>query len=52
MRKQKVIARVRISFCYVLVAANRNSGLTTERNDILNNLGSYFLSIGKILGLK
>jgi hypothetical protein len=28
-----------------LIAANRNSALTTEKNDILNFLGSYFLSI-------
>ena len=31
-----------------IIAANRNSALTTEKNDILNFLGSYFLSIGGI----
>jgi len=25
-----------------LIAANRNSALTTEKNDILNFLGSFF----------
>jgi hypothetical protein len=28
-----------------IIAANRNSALTTEKNDILNFSGSYFLSI-------
>jgi hypothetical protein len=27
------------------IAANRNSAMTMEKNDILNFLGSYFLSI-------
>ena len=34
------------------IAANRNSALTTEKNEILNFLGSYFLSIGVITSFK
>lgn len=29
----------------IYIKANRNSALTTEKNDILKFLGSYFLSI-------
>ena len=35
----------------VQIAANRNSALATEKNDILNFLSSYFLSIGVICNL-
>jgi len=38
-------AKGQLSFCYVLIAANRNLVLKTEKNDILNFLGSYFSSI-------
>ena len=38
---------LRLTYCfnYRYIAVNRNSALTTEKNDILNFLGSYFLSI-------